>query len=89
MQATDPLPGAALESSEPRAARLRVAGTDGEGLSLRTAPSVDAARLKTVPEGATLVVVGDARQGDGRTWRNVRDAEGSTGWAAADYLRPV
>src|SRR5439155_19339267 len=35
--------------------RLKVVGTDGEGVNLRTAPGLTATRLKTVPEGAILL----------------------------------
>jgi len=69
--------------------RLRVAGTDGAGLSLRDAPSTTAERIGTVAEGAVVESVGGPLQGEGRTWRHVRDSEGREGWVAADFLVPA
>jgi polysaccharide biosynthesis protein PslG len=69
--------------------RLRVAGTDGTGVNLRTAPSLSASRIKTVPEGATLIALGSPRDSEGRSWRNVREPDGSEGWVAAEYVTPA
>jgi hypothetical protein len=66
-----------------------VAGTDGQGVNLRAAPSLTASRVKTVPEGALLSTTGDTRQADGHTWWNVRDAQGANGWVAAEFVAPA
>ena len=66
---------------------VRVAGTDGSGVSLREKPSATARRLTVVPEGARLVVIGEDTQAEGRTWRNVKTTGGATGWVAAQYVR--
>jgi hypothetical protein len=68
--------------------QVRVVGTDGEGLSLRASPSTTATRLKAVPEGAQLDVIGPDVEVEGRVWRNVRDASGTSGWAIGLYLAP-
>ena len=96
--APEPSPDAAPETAEappetpPEAAagpeRLRVVGTQGQGLSLRDGPGTAARRVKTLREGTTVEVIGPDRQAEGRTWRNVRDETGAGGWVAADYLAP-
>jgi hypothetical protein len=68
--------------------RVRVVGTDGDGVSLRAEPSTTARRLEVLPEGTVLEVVGPDRQAEGRTWRNVRKPGGPSGWVAAQYLGP-
>jgi hypothetical protein len=56
-------------------------------LNIRSEPSGAADRVKTLPDGAELEVIGADREVDGRTWRNVRDpSDGTSGWAAADFL---
>ena len=67
---------------------VRVAGTDGSGVTLREKPSATARRLTVVPEGARLVVIGEDTQAEGRTWRNVKSTNGATGWVAAQFVRP-
>jgi hypothetical protein len=67
---------------------LRVAGTEGEGLILRAAPSAAAAMVKGLAEGAVLQPLEEPRQVDGATWYRVRDQAGSEGWVLGDYLRP-
>jgi hypothetical protein len=67
---------------------VRVAGTEGTGVSLREKPSATARRLTVVPEGAKLIIIGEDTQAEGRTWRNVKTTGGATGWVAAQYVRP-
>ena len=70
--------------------RVRVAGTDGQGLNLRAEPSTAATRIKAVREGAVLEAVGPTRSAAGQSWRKVRDpADGASGWVAAEYLVPA
>jgi hypothetical protein len=66
---------------------VRVANTEGQGVSLRESPSATARRVAVVPEGGRLVVIGDDTAAGGRTWRNVKTASGLVGWVAADFLR--
>jgi poly-gamma-glutamate capsule biosynthesis protein CapA/YwtB (metallophosphatase superfamily) len=69
--------------------RVRVA-TGVDGANLRAEPDPSAPRVKAVPEGADLEVLGADREAAGRTWRNVRDpADGASGWIAADLLAPA
>lgn len=86
-----PSPGTVIigsSSPEPARARVRVANTEGQGANLRQDPTTTANVVKRVDDGAVLEVVGDDRPSEGRTWRNVRDADGATGWIAAELLGP-
>jgi hypothetical protein len=84
-----PAPTPAPAPTESPAQRLRVAFTGGHGANLRTSPGERAQRVKTLPEGSTLDVVGGPQTVDGLVWRNVRDAAGATGWIAAPFAAPV
>jgi hypothetical protein len=63
--------------------RLRVANTGGEGARLREGPSVTAAVLRTLPEGAVVEA-----EADSLAWRAVRTEGGQSGWVAAQFLQP-
>lgn len=63
--------------------------TEGQGANMRRAPSVSAQRIKLVAEGTIVELVGGEQRGDGYTWRNVRDVDGSAGYVIADYLQPI
>ncbi|MBA2446986.1 MAG: hypothetical protein H0V51_03070 [Chloroflexi bacterium] len=94
--APPPTPGPSPPSAAPKPAaspspaleRVRVANTEGEGANLRERPSGSATRLKNLAEGTLLDVTGPNQQGEGRTWRPVRDPTGATGWVVADFLGP-
>jgi cell wall-associated NlpC family hydrolase len=63
-----------------------VSFTDGDGLNLRDAPSLDGAVLLTMPEGASVDVLGSGLIDEtGRAWSQVSYA-GTQGYSAADYL---
>ena len=67
--------------------RVRVANTDNQGLNLRSSPSTSATVQRVLPEGTVLEVIGQDRQAEGRTWRNVRvPNSGTTGWVAGEYV---
>jgi hypothetical protein len=65
-----------------------VVGTDSMGVRMRTRPTLRSPVIVTVPEGATVVAVGQDVAADGHVWRPVRDETGQEGWVAADYLAP-
>jgi SH3-like domain-containing protein len=67
----------------------RVVNTDGQGANMRRAPSVSAQRIKLVTEGTIVELIDGEQRGDGYTWRNVRDVDGSAGFVIADYLQPI
>lgn len=80
-----PAPPAA-EKPAASAQRVRVTGAGADGVNMRAEPSTTAARVKLLRDGAQLEIVGEDRQTDGRTWRNVKDvSDGATGWVAADF----
>ena len=86
-----PTGGAPVAASPPAGPeRVRVANSEGQGANLREEPAPGAARIKTIREGTELDVIGPDREGDGRTWRNVRDpVDGASGWVVAELLTPL
>ena len=69
-----------------RPARFRSANTGTEGANLRREPGQGGERMKTIPDGTLVEVVGPDRTVDGIVWRNVRDLQGETGWIAGSFL---
>jgi hypothetical protein len=67
--------------------QLTVSGTGGEGLRLRAAPGLAAAQVAVLPEGSAVRPTGRQAAADGLAWAEVADADGASGWAAAEYLR--
>ena len=84
-----PAPQIPPPAPEPVLQRLKVAFTNGRGANLRARPGESGQRVKTLPEGSVLDVVGETQTVEGLTWRNVRDASGTTGWIAAPFAAPV
>jgi len=85
--AVPPTPGPP-PGQAPTTGTLQVGNTGGEGANLRRDPSQSGERIKTIPEGTVLTIVGPDVQADGQTWRNVRDIQGDSGWIVAQYLVP-
>jgi hypothetical protein len=67
-------------------AKFRVTGTGAEGLFLRPQPNRDQAPITTLIDGSEVTVVGEDKSQPDGVWKNVRDAQGNTGWASAKYL---
>jgi hypothetical protein len=67
----------------------RIINTEGQGANMRRAPSVSAQRVKLVSEGTIVELIGGEQRGDGYTWRNIRDVDGSTGFVIVEYLQPI
>ncbi|MCC6178937.1 MAG: SH3 domain-containing protein [Chloroflexi bacterium] len=84
-----PEPTASPTPAPPPATRAKVANTDGLGANLRNQPSATAQRVKLLPEGTQVNLVGAERQVSGQPWRNVRDDDGNTGWILSEYLQPI
>jgi hypothetical protein len=70
-------------------ARFRITGTGSEGLFLRPDHSSNNPPIKTLPEGAIVMIIGDDFSGPDRVWKHIRDLDGTEGWAAADFLQAV
>ncbi len=56
---------------------------------MRRTASVSAQRVKVVPEGTIVELLGGETRGDGYAWRNVRDSDGSSGYVIVDYLQAI
>jgi SH3-like domain-containing protein len=78
----------AITPTPPLAAgqRLQIANTGGDGANLRRDPGQSGEKIKTVPEGSLVEIVGPDRNVDGTVWRNVRDLQGDVGWVAGGFL---
>ncbi len=70
-------------------APLVVAGTADAGLRLRKAPSLTSELIDLLPEGSSVVNMGQQAYDMGILWRLVRASNGATGWVASQYLQPV
>jgi Bacterial SH3 domain len=70
-------------------AKFRVTGTGAEGLFLRPEPSTANPPLLTIEEGAEVTIIGEDRVQPDRVWKHVKTAQGSEGWVAADFLKPI
>jgi uncharacterized protein YgiM (DUF1202 family) len=81
-----PPPNAPTATPQGDGQRLQVANTGTEGANLRREPGQDGERVKTIPNGTLVEVVGPDRTVDGIVWRNVRDLQGETGWIAGSFL---
>lgn len=84
-----PAPIVAAPDPAPLVEKVRVANTNGSNLNLRAKASERAQRLKAVPEGAVLEVVGADQTADGIVWRNVRDGAGASGFVASKFVVKV
>jgi hypothetical protein len=72
----------------PTGERVKVIGADGGSVNMRAEPSTTAEAVSQVSEGTALDIVGPNRDGDGRTWRNVKTGDKS-GWIASNFLETV
>ncbi|NLG51008.1 MAG: SH3 domain-containing protein [Chloroflexi bacterium] len=67
-------------------AKAKVANTGAQGLNMRSGAGTGHARVKTLPEGSVIEVIGGPQDANGFTWWQVRDEAGTTGWVASQYL---
>lgn len=84
-----PKPTAAPAASAAGGAKFRVINTGSDGLFLRPDHNTNGPPVKTIPDGSVVTVVGPDFSGPDRVWKNVKDAEGASGWVAADFLQAV
>jgi hypothetical protein len=82
-----PSPTAVANSSG--GAKFQVFNTGSDGLFLRPDHNTNQPPIKTLPDGSIVTIAGEDFSGPDRVWKHVRDAEGSVGWVAADFLRPA
>ena len=86
-----PSPSPAPSPVPPRVAVggwVRVRGTEGGDLRLRSAPSLSGETRALVKEGTLLRVLEGPVEADGYTWWRVQSPEDQTGWAAGQWLAP-
>lgn len=65
-----------------------VVGTLGNGLRVRTQPTVGATEITRFPDGTTVSVLDGPRRADAFVWWRVR-GNGGTGWVADEWLKPI
>jgi hypothetical protein len=69
--------------------RVRVVNAEGGMVNVRAEPTTSAEPIAQVTDGDTFDIVGPNRDGDGRTWRNVRTSGGKTGWIASTLVETI
>jgi hypothetical protein len=71
--------------------RVRVAGTEGEGLSLRAGPGTAYTRMDIALDGEIFIVADGPTRAGGVTWWKLRDPADSqrSYWAVGNYLELV
>ena len=68
---------------------VRVNGTQGLSLRIRSAPGTTSDTVKLVPDGTKLLIIGDGKQVEDVFWWPVRDpSDNKEGWAVSTYLMP-
>ena len=64
----------------------RVANTDGIGVVVRGGPSVSNIQIRLADEGDVFLVIGGPETGGSFDWWQVRLADSTEGWVAAQFL---
>lgn len=59
------------------------------GVNFRKDASTTAQIIRTLGEGEVLEVVGGPTDANNLTWWQLRDPNGSEGWAVQDYIKPT
>lgn len=70
---------------------VRVAGTGGQGLNLRSGPGENYVRMDIALEGEVFIVVDGPTPSGGSEWWKVRDPEDEEQewWAVGNFLEPI
>jgi uncharacterized protein YraI len=69
----------------------KVINTGGAGVSMRSGPGTNNARLNVAAEGAIVLILDGPRADESQedfVWWFIRDPEGNEGWTVEDYLEP-
>ena len=69
--------------------RVKVTGAEGGTVNIRADTSTSSDAIAQVTDGAILDIVGPNKDGDGRTWRNVKTSDNKTGWIASTLVETV
>jgi hypothetical protein len=85
-----PLPTATAPAALFVGGYAQVSGTEGDALRLRSDPGLQTTTLKTIAEGAKLLILDGPRDAADIIWWRLRDpSDGAEGWAAQLYLIPA
>jgi len=68
---------------------VEVVDTGVDGLSFRSGPGTNYARLKTVYDGDTFTVLEGPEEAGGYHWWRLEDDAGTIGWVADNWLQPT
>jgi uncharacterized protein YgiM (DUF1202 family) len=60
----------------------------GGGLNMRAGAGTGHARVKTLPDGSVVELIGGPQDANNYTWWQIRDEAGTTGWSVSEGLRP-
>jgi len=85
--ATRELEPAPSETEIKPGVEVEVVGTGVDGLSFRSGPGTNYARLKTVYDGATFTVLEGPEESGGYRWWRLEDEEGTVGWGVENWLQ--
>lgn len=85
-----PVPTSTVPASQLAAGQMvRISGTDGEGLRVRTGPGLDYVTLEIWEEGTELQVLEGPQVADGFVWWRLEMADGTIGWLPDEWLQIV
>lgn len=68
---------------------VHITGTGGDKLRVRSGPGLNYTTIKLVPDGYEFKVLEGPQSANGYEWWRLEDAEGTIGWAVANYLQTV
>ncbi len=60
-----------------------------DGVNFRIEPTTQGQLIRTLADGVVLEVIGGPTDAEALTWWQLRDVDGSIGWAASQYLAPT
>jgi hypothetical protein len=66
--------------------KAKVTGTGGTGLNVRAGAGTGHARVKTLPDGSVVEIIGGPTDANSFTWWQIRDETGATGWVVSRFL---
>lgn len=69
--------------------QVEVFGTGADNLRVRSGPGTTFATLLIVADGTRFTVLEGPQDGEGLSWWRVQAEDGTIGWVAASFIRPV
>jgi hypothetical protein len=86
LTATPELESSPVETEIKIGVEVKVKGTGVDGLSFRSGPGLNYARLKTVHDGDVFSVLEGPEEASGYRWWRLEDDGGTAGWGADAWL---